>query len=142
MAKELSELLTDLSAQAKTVEDAFAAIAVETDAAAEARRDRSRAAAAAAADRVDQSVKSAGDTVSGHWHALQGAIAAEMDDMQRGISERRHARDVNDAQKGADIAQERAVRAIAVARAAVTAAGAAVLDAAVAKRELDALKRQ
>ncbi|MCA9878733.1 MAG: hypothetical protein KC442_13155 [Thermomicrobiales bacterium] len=139
MTRELSELLTDLSEQAKMVEDAFAAIAVETDAAAEARRDRSRA---AAVDRVDPRARAAGDSVSGHWHALQDAIAAEVDDVQQGIANRRHTRDVNDAQKAADIANERAVRSVAVAKAAVSAAGAAVLDAAVAQRQVEALARQ
>jgi len=142
MAKELSELLTDLADQAKSVEDGFAAIAVETDAAAEARRDRSRAAATAAVDKVDQGVRAAGDTVSGHWQALQDAISAEVNDVQQGIADRRHERDVNDAQKAADIAHERALQSVAVAKAAVSAAGAAVLDAAVAQRQVEALKRQ
>ncbi len=142
MAKELSELLTDLSEQAKSVEDAFAAIAVETDAAAEARRERSRAAASAAVEKVDQGVRAAGDSVSGHWQALQNAITSEVNDLQQGVTDRRHNRDVNDAQKIADVATERAERSIAVAKAAVAAAGAAVLDAAVAQRELAAIKQQ
>lgn len=141
MAKELSEMLTDLSKQAKTVEDAFAAIAVETDAVAAARQERTRAAATAAVNKVDQGVRSAGDTVSGHWHALQDAITAEVTDLQQGVADRRHARDVNDAQKAADIARERAVRAIAVASAAMSAAEAAVLDAAMARREAEAIAR-
>lgn len=142
MARELSELLTGLSEQARTVEDAFAAIAVETDAAAKARRDRSRAAASAAVDRVDQGVRAAGDTVSGHWQALQDAISAEIDDLHQGIADRRYDRDVNDAQKAADIAGDRALRSVAIAKAAVSAAGAAVLDAAVAQRHVEAVKRQ
>ena len=142
MAKELSEMLTELSEQAKSVEDAFAAIAVETDAAAEARRDRSRAAAAAAVDRVDQSARAAGATLSGHWQALQNTIAAEVDDLQRGVAERRYTHEVNEAQKSADAARVRAERSIALALAAVTAAGAAVLDAVVAQRQVAAVVRQ
>jgi hypothetical protein len=132
-------MLTDLSKQAKTVEDAFAAIAVETDAAAAARQERTRAAATAAVDKVDQGVRAAGDTVSGHWNALQDAITAEVNDVQQGIADRRHERDVNDAQKAAEIARDRAVRAIAGASAALSAAEVAVLDAAMARREAEAI---
>ncbi|MCC6314090.1 MAG: hypothetical protein IT337_08740 [Thermomicrobiales bacterium] len=142
MAKELSELLADLSAQAKETEDAFAAIAVETDARAEERRDKTRAAATEAIDRLNESAASAGDAVAGHWHALNARIDAEIEGIRTGIAERKHERDLNQAEKEASAAKERATRAIAFAAAAVQTAGVAVLDSAVAQREADAIKRR
>lgn len=142
MAKELSELLTDLSEQAKKVEDSFAAIAAETDAAAEARREHTRAAATAAVDKLDQSATAAGDTVAGHWHALQARIDEEIKGVQAGIADHQHARDIDHAEHQAEAAKARAEQAIALAAAAVQTAGAAVLDAAVAQRHVDAVKRQ
>lgn len=142
MARELSEMLTDLSAQAKKVEDGFAAIAEETDAAAEARRERTREAAATAVDALDYHVTAAGDAVAGHWRALQTHIDTEIEGVQQGIAERQHERDVSRAEQQAATAQERAERAVAFASAAVHAAGVAVLDAAVARRQAAAVKLQ
>jgi hypothetical protein len=84
MARELSEMLSDMANQSKKIEDAFAAIAVETDAQAEQRREATRAAANAAVDRLDQSVSAASDTMAGHWRALTGRIDAEFKDLQTG----------------------------------------------------------
>jgi Cu/Ag efflux pump CusA len=140
MAKELSEQLADLSAQARKVEDAFAAIAEETDAKAAERRDRTRAAAASAVDNLEQGVSSVEDSVAGHWRALQDRVDSEITGIKADIAERQHERDVNRAEQQADAAQERAVRTVAFAAAAIQAAGAAVLDAAVARREAEALK--
>jgi hypothetical protein len=141
MARELSEMLSDMANQSKKIEDAFAAIAVETDAQAEQRREATRAAANAAVDRLDQSVSAASDTMAGHWRALTGRIDAEFKDMQAGIAERRHARDLSHAQHEAEAAQERAQRAIEFAVAAIQVAGVAVLDAADAQKAAEALKR-
>jgi hypothetical protein len=134
MAKELSEMLTDLSHQAKKVEDAFAAIADETDAAAEARRDKSRAAATDAVATMDQSLSSAGESVAGHWQAMNARIDTEIKGIQADIADRKHARDVSQAEKQAAAAKERAANAVAFAAVALQTAGAAVLDAAVAGR--------
>lgn len=142
MARELSEMLTDLSNQALKVENAFAAIAEETDAAAEARRERTREAATTAVDTLDQHVTAAGDAVAGHWRALQTHIDTEIAGVQQGIAERQHERDVIRAEEQATAARERAERAIAFASAAVHAAGVAVLDAAVARRQAEAVKQQ
>jgi hypothetical protein len=141
MAKELSEQLADLSTQAKKVEDAFAAIAEETDAKAAERRDKTRAAATAAVDTLEQGVSSVEDSVAGHWRALQGRVSSELTDIQTGIAERQHARDVEHAEQQANVAAERAVRSVAFAAAAIETAGLAVLDSAVARREAEALQR-
>jgi hypothetical protein len=142
VVKELSEQLADLSNQAKQVEDAFAALAEETDAKAAERRDNTRAAAAAAVDKVEQSVSSVEDSVAGHWRALQTKVQSEIAGIQEGIAERQHARDVDQAQQHAVAAENRAELAVAFAAAAIQTAGLAVLDSAVARREADAITRQ
>jgi hypothetical protein len=141
VAKELSQLLADLSAESKKVEDAFAAMAQETDARAAERRDESRAAAGAAVDRLEQDVTSVEASVAGNWRALQDRIGAEVKDIQGGIVARQHERDVNRATQQAEAAEDRAARAVAFAAAAVQTAGLAVLDAGVARREAEAIKR-
>jgi hypothetical protein len=141
MAKELSAQLADLSSEAKKVEDAFAALADETDAKAAERRDRTRAAATAAVNSLEQGVSSVEDSVAGHWRALQDRVSSEITDIQAGIADRRHARDVDQAEQQAVAAEERAARSVAFAAAAVQTAGLAVLDSAVARREAAALKR-
>jgi hypothetical protein len=141
MAKELSKQLADLSTQAKKVEDAFAAIAEETDAQAAARRDKTRAAARAAVDQLDQGSTSVQDAVAGHWRALQGRVDAEIKGIQTGIADRQHTRDVDHAEQQATAAADHAAKAVAFAAAAVQTAGLAVLDAAVARREAEAVKR-
>jgi phosphate uptake regulator len=141
MAKEMSELLADLSSQSKKVEDAFAAIAEETDAVAAERRDKTRAAAATAIDNLDQGLTAVDDSVAGHWRALQESVKSEVQGVQAGIAERQHERDVDHAEQQATAAEERAVRSVAFAAAAVQTAGLAVLDSAVARRDADALSR-
>jgi hypothetical protein len=141
VAKELSELLADLSAESKKVEDAFAAMAEETDARVAERRDKSRAAAAAAVGNLEQGVASAEASVAGNWRALQDRISAEVKDIQSGIEARQHERDVERATQQAEAAEERAAKAVAFAAAAVQTAGLAVLDAGVARREVEAVKR-
>jgi hypothetical protein len=141
MAKELSEQLADLSSQAKKVEDAFAAIAEETDAKAAERRDKTRAAATAAVNDLEQNIASVEDSVAGHWRALQTRVGAEITGIQEGIADRQHARDASHAEQQAAEAADRAARAVAFAAAAVQTAGLAVLDSAVARREADAIQR-
>lgn len=141
MARELSELLSDLSTQAKKVEDAFAAVAEETDARAAERRDQTRQAATAAVDTLDASISAVGESVSGNWQALNSRIGSEIADIQASIAERKHARDVAQAEEQAAAAEVRAERAIAFAKAAIETAGLAVMDSAVARREVAALKR-
>jgi hypothetical protein len=142
VVKELSEQLADLSNQAKQVEDAFAALAEETDAKAVERRDNTRAAATAAVDKVEQSVSSVEDSVASHWRALQTKVQSEIAGIQEGIAERQHARDVDQAQQHAVAAENRAELAVAFAAAAIQTAGLAVLDSAVARREADPITRQ
>jgi len=141
MARELSELLGELSNQARKVEDTFAEVAEETDAKAAERRDQTRAAAKAAVDTMDASITAVEESVEGNWRALTNQIGAEIGNIQTSIAERRHARDVEHAEEQAAAAAARAERAIAFAKAAIETAGLAVMDAAVARREAAGLKR-
>jgi hypothetical protein len=141
MARELSELLGELSNQARKVEDTFAAVAEETDAKAAERRDQTRTAAKTAVDTMDASIAAVEESVEGNWRVLTDRIGAEIGDIQASIAERRHARDVEHAEEQAAAAAARAERAIAFAKAAIETAGLAVMDAAVARREAAALKR-
>jgi hypothetical protein len=141
MAKELSDLLAGLSAESRKVEDAFAAMAQETDAKVAERRDQSRADAAAAVDKLEQGVTAVESSVAGNWRALQDRISAEVTEIQSGIAARQHERDIASATKHAEAAEDRAARAVAFAAAAVQTAGLAVLDAGVARREATAVSR-
>jgi hypothetical protein len=141
MTRELSEMLAELSAESKKVEDAFAAMAEDTDARAAERREKSRADAAAAVDKLEQRVASVDESISGSWRALQTKINAEVQEVQTGIADRQHERDVNRATQQADAAADRAATAVAFAAAAIQTAGLALLDADVARREAEAAKR-
>ncbi|MFT4038288.1 MAG: hypothetical protein QM692_08930 [Thermomicrobiales bacterium] len=142
MAKELSEMLADLSAEAKKVEDAFAALADHIEAGRQQRVQGRRDAASSAATKVDESVHAAGDAVAGHWDNLQESVKSGIDDVQQGIADRRHDRDVDAAAKDADEARARAIRQVGVASAAIAGAGKAVIEFAQAQQELVALQRQ
>jgi hypothetical protein len=141
MTRELSAMLAELSAESKKVEDAFAAMAEDTDARAAERREKSRADAAAAVDKLEQRVASVDESISGSWRALQTKINAEVQEVQTGIADRQHERDVNRATQQADAAADRAATAVAFAAAAIQTAGLALLDADVARREAEAAKR-
>jgi hypothetical protein len=77
MAK-LSEQLAELSVHAKNAEDAFAAAQKEAHDKVVERREQAHAAATAATEKVNQEVKSAKDTATRNWNALQAKIAADM----------------------------------------------------------------
>lgn len=142
MAKELSEMLADLSAEAKKVEDAFAALADHVEENRQERVQGRRDAATSAVDAVDSHVHAAGDAVAGHWDTLQETVKSGIDDVQHGIADRRHDRDVDAAAKDADDARARAIRQIGVASAAIAGAGKAVIEFAQAQQALVALQRQ
>jgi hypothetical protein len=117
---EASEILAQMSQQAKKVEDAFADLAQKTDAAAAKRDTRAQ----------------------GEWRALQDGIDREIKAMQADMAARKNARDVRQAEEQANAAQARADWAASYAMTAAEMARLAALDADVARREADALKRQ
>ena len=115
---ELSDILGQLSQQAKKVEDAFADLANKTDAAAEKRDAR----------------------VETDWRAMQDTIDKQVKAMQAEQAARKHEHDVKRAGQNADDAQARADWAASYAVAASEMARLASLDAVAARHEADALK--
>jgi hypothetical protein len=117
---ELSDSLSQMSQQAKKVEDAFADLAQKTD--------------AAAAERNTQ--------VQAEWRALQVGIDREIKAMQADMAIRKYARDVRQAEEHAKAGQTRADWTASYAVTVAEMARLAALDSDVARREADALKRQ
>ena len=115
---ELSDILGQLSQQAKKVENAFADLAGKTDAAAGQRDAR----------------------VQADWRAMQDNIDKEVKEMQAARAAREHERDVSRAEDNAQAAQARAAWAASYAVAASEMARLAALDAVAARGEADALK--
>jgi hypothetical protein len=116
---ELSDILGQLSQQAKKVEDAFADLANRTDAAAAERDAR----------------------VQADWRTMQEGIDQELKAMQTARAAREHERDVRQAEDAAQAAQARADWAASYAVAASEMARLASLDAEAAQRQAAALKR-
>jgi hypothetical protein len=114
---ELSDILGQLSQQAKKVENAFADLAGKTDAAAGQRDAR----------------------VQADWRAMQDNIDKEVKEMQAARAAREHERDVSRAEDNAQAAQARADWAASYAVAASEMARLAALDAVAARGEADAL---
>lgn len=112
---ELSDILGQLSQQAKKVENAFADLAGKTDAAAGQRDAR----------------------VQADWRAMQDNIDKEVKEMQAARAAREHERDVSRAEDNAQAAQ---ARAASYAVAASEMARLAALDAVAARRDADTLK--
>jgi hypothetical protein len=117
---ELSQMLTRMAQQSKKVEDAFADLAAKTDAAAAERDER----------------------VQAGWRSMQADIDKQVKAMQADMAARKHERDVKSAEQHAQSAQARADWAASYAVAASEMARMAALDAEVARREADALKRK
>ena len=117
-APELSDILGQLSQQAKKVEGAFADLAKHTDAAAAQRDARAQA----------------------DWRAMQEGIDKEIQEMQAARAAREHERDVRQAEDNVKAAQARADWAGSYAVAASEMARMAALDADAARRQADALK--
>jgi hypothetical protein len=114
---ELSDILGQLSQQAKKVENAFADLAGKTDSAAGQRDAR----------------------VQADWRAMQDNIDKEVKEMQAARAAREHERDVSRAEDNAQAAQARAAWAASYAVAASEMARLAALDAVAARGEADAL---
>ena len=93
---KISEHLADLSAHAKHAEDTVSAAQKEAHDKVMARREQARAAATATIEKVDRSIKAAGDDVKSmgdaaaeKWTALKTKIAGDLQSMKSGIAQRR-----------------------------------------------------
>jgi hypothetical protein len=98
MAKRLSQQLADLSVRAKNAEDAVAATEKEAHEKLDARKEQARAAAAKATEKVNQEIKSAGDTAVRNWTAIRTKIAADIDALKAGAARAKHDLDAKHAE--------------------------------------------
>jgi hypothetical protein len=129
MAKQLSEQLADLSVRAKHAEDSFAAAQKEAHDKIAVRKQQARAAATTAVEKVNQEIKSAGDSAARDWNTVKAKVAADMSALKADVAETKHEHDVKRAEKRADRLEWEAGFAIDYAIASVEQAGMAVLDA-------------
>ena len=141
MAKRLSEQLADLSVRAKNAEDAVAAAQKEAHDKVEARKEQARAAAAKATEKVNQEIKSAGDTAARNWSAVRAKVAADVDALKARVAKAKHEVDVRHAESHAERLEWEAGVAIDYAIASVEQANLAVLDAISSRTEVQKAKR-
>ncbi len=129
MAKRLSEQLADLSARAKSVEDAFDAAQKEAHEKLEARKDQARAAAKNAIEKVDKEIQSAKASTTRNLAAVKAKISADLNAFKADIGHAKHKLDVKVAETRAEDLEWDASFAIDYAIAAIEQAKFAVLDA-------------
>jgi hypothetical protein len=129
MAKLLSQQLADLSVHAKNAEDAVVAAANEAHGKIETRKEQARAAAAKATEKVNQEIKSAGDTAVRNWTAVRAKVAADIDHLKASVARAKHDLDRRQAEHHAERLEWEAGVAIDYAIASIEQAKLAVLDA-------------
>ena len=98
---------------------------------------RAAEAATAAIEKVNQDIKSAGESVTSQWNALKTKIAADMDAWNAKVAQLKHEKQ---AEKHAEWLEWEASFAIDYAKAAIEEAKSAVLDAIVARIEAEKAK--
>src|SRR5262245_57881219 len=108
MHKRLSDQLSDMSAQAKNVENAVMAAQKEERDKVAARTAEARASATAAVDKVKQSVKTAIDAGSTKWGAMEAKLGADIDALRTRVSEKKRVIDAKIAERNAEDAEEEA----------------------------------
>jgi hypothetical protein len=140
MAKRLSQQLADLSVRAKNAEDAMAAAEKEAHGKIEARKEQARAAAAKATEKVNQEIKSVGDTAVRNWTAVRTKVAADVDALKAGVTRAKHDLDARHAESHAERLELEAGVAIDYAIASVEQAKFAVLDAVSSRAEAERAK--
>jgi sulfite reductase alpha subunit-like flavoprotein len=129
MAKTLSEQLADLSVRAKQAEDAVAAAKQETHEKIISRWEQARADATVTTDKVNQQIRSAGDSAAKDWNARKAKVAADMEALKAKVVRKKHELDAKRAESEADNLEWDASFAIDYAIASVDQARLAVLDA-------------
>ncbi len=140
MAKRLSQHLADLSVRAKNAEDAVAAAEKEAHGKIETRKEQARAAAAKATEKVNQEIKSAGDTAVRNWTAVRAKVAADIDSLKAGVARAKHDLDARQAEHHAERLEWEAGFAIDYAIASIEQAKLAVLDAVSSRAEAERAK--
>jgi hypothetical protein len=139
--KPLSEQLVNLSVRAKQAEDAAAAAQKEAHDKVVASIAQAQASAEQAVQKVNQNIKSAGDTASAKWNGLKAKIAADMDDLKSKVTQRKHDLSVKRAANYSQLLDEDASFAIDYAIASIEQAKVAVLDAIAGRIEVEEAKR-
>ena len=140
MAKRLSQQLADLSVRAKNAEDAVAAAEKEAHGKIETRKEQARAAAARATEKVNQEIKSVGDTAARNWTAVRTKVAADIDALKAGVARAKHDLDARHAESHAERLEWEAGVAVDYAIASVEQAKLAVLDAVSCRAEAERVK--
>ena len=140
MAARLSQQLADLSVRAKNAEDAVAAAKKEAHEKIETRKSEARAAAVKATEKVNQEIKSAGDTAVRNWNAVRAKVAADIDHLKAGVARAKHDLDARQAEHRAESLEWEAGVAIDYAVASIEQAKLAVLDAVSSRAEAERAK--
>ena len=140
MVKPLSEQLADLSARAKSAEDAAAAAKKETHDKIVAQGAQVRSAATAATEKVNQQIKSVKDASDKHWASLKAKVTADADYLKAKVDAGKQKIEAKRAENYAEVMEGRATGAIDYAISAVEQAKLAVLDAILARVDADAAK--
>jgi vacuolar-type H+-ATPase subunit I/STV1 len=140
MAKPLSQQLADLSARAKNAEDALDAAKKEAHEKIDARKEQARAAATKATEKVNQDIKSIGDTAVRNWTTVRAKVASDIDHLKAGAARAKHDLDARHAERHAERLESEAGVAIDYAIASVEQAKLAVLDAISSRVEADKAK--
>ena len=129
MTKRLSEQLADLSAHAKSAEDALDVAQKSAHDKVVALQKDAHAAATKAVEKVNQEVKSAGDKATRNWDAMKAKISDDVSHLKAKVAHAKHERDVKLASERADTLEWEAGVAIDYAISSVEQAKLAVLDA-------------
>ena len=140
MVKPLSQQLAELSLRTKNAEDALAAAKKEAQEKIDARKRLARAAATKATEKVDQDIKSVGDTAVRNWTAIRTKIAADIDTLKAGAARAKHDLDARQAGSHAERLEWEAGVAVDYAIASVEQAKLAVLDAVAGRVEAEKAK--
>jgi len=94
-----------------------------------ARKDQARAAAATAVEKVNQEIKSVGDSATKNWGAVRAKVAADMNALKADVAQAKHYYDIRYTENRADSLEWEAGFAIDYAIASVEQAKLAVLNA-------------
>ena len=127
--KKFSEQLTDMSVRAKKAEDAVAAAQNEVHDKIAERREKARLAATAAVEKVNQDLKSTGESMARDWNTVKAKVASDMSALKARVAETTHELDVKLAGKRADALEWEAAFAIDYAIASIEQAAITTLDA-------------
>ena len=137
----LSQQLADLSVHAKSVEDAFAVAQKEAHDKVAERKAAALSAAKTAVEKVNDQIKSAGESASRDRKALQAKITADINTLKAYATEAKHNIDVDRAEDRAELLESDAGFAIDYAIASVEQARLAVLDAIDGRLAAEQVKR-